>query len=344
MGPSAVFIDDVRAESTAREHGEGHVSRIAWVVSVLAAVSPVLIGQAPNQQQGGLPTVAIDPPAEVVASDIPGVITGGTKVRLVRAGFNGAESPISMSDGSLLFVEYEANKVIKIDNAGNVSTFVENTNRTIGLAFDGKGRLIGTQSREPRVGVLYPYRATLAAAFEGQPLVRPNDLVIDRKGGIYFSDPIPGATRFREPPEGRKPLIFYITPQGTITKSTEYVTSPNGVQLSPDEQTLYATNGDRIVAFDVQPDGRLTNPRTFVESGGDGMAVDSAGRLYSAVASLQAIRVFSPRGEDLGTIPVGVGPQAVAFAGPEKKTLYAVGRGAVYKADMIAEGIRTRAK
>ena len=98
------------------------MSRIAWAVSVLAAVSPVLIGQAPNQQQGGLPTVAIDPPAEVVASDIPGVIKGGTKVRLVRAGFNGAESPISMSDGSLLFVEYEANKVIKIDNAGNAST------------------------------------------------------------------------------------------------------------------------------------------------------------------------------------------------------------------------------
>ena len=53
----------------------------------------------------------------------------------------------------------------------------------------------------------------LADAFEGQPLVRPNDLVIDKKGGIYFSDPIPGAQqRFREPPPGRKPLLFYITP------------------------------------------------------------------------------------------------------------------------------------
>jgi gluconolactonase len=66
--------------------------------------------------------------------------------------------------------------------------------------------------------------------------------------------------------------------------------------------------------------------------------------LYSAVAALQGIRVFSPRGEDLGTIPVGIGPQAVAFAGPQKKTLYAVGRGAVYKAAMLTEGIKTRAK
>ena len=319
--------------------------RIARAAAIgMLAVTP-LSSQAPAQpQNGGLPTVAIDPPRVVIAPDIPGVVKGGTPMQLVKSGFDGAESPIAMPDGSLLFVEYEASRVVKIDNAGNVSTFVDNTNRTIGLAFDAKGRLIGTQSREPRVGVLYPRRATLADSFEGQPLVRPNDLVIDRKGGIYFSDPIPGATRFREPPPGRKPLIFYITPAGALTKATDFVMAPNGVQLSPDEKTLYATNGDHIVAFDVQPDGTLARPRDFVTSGGDGMAVDAAGRLYSAVAALQAVRVFSPQGDDLGMIPVGVAPQAVAFAGSEKKTLYAVGRGAVYKLAMIAEGIKTRAK
>jgi gluconolactonase len=195
------------------------------------------------------------------------------------------------------------------------------------------------------IGVLSPTRAVLADSFEGQPLVRPNDLVIDKKNGIYFTDPIPGAQQaFREPPPGRKPLLFYITPAGKITKLTEEIQSPNGVQLSPDEKTLYATNGRNIMAFDVQPDGGVKNGRVFVMSGGDGLAIDNAGRLYSAVAGVRGIRVFSPQGTDLGTIPAGVPPQSVGFAGPEKKTLYIVGRGALYKTQMLAEGVRSRAK
>jgi gluconolactonase len=98
--------------------------------------------------------------------------------------------------------------------------------------------------------------------------------------------------------------------------------TPNGLQLSPDEKTLYATNGDRIIAFDVQPDGSVKNSGTFVMSGGDGLAMDTAGRLYAAVAAVRGIRVFSPQGQDLGTIPAGVLPQSVGFAGPNKKTLY----------------------
>src|SRR5262249_49358616 len=159
----------------------------------------------------------------------------------------------------------------------------ENANRTIGLGYDPKGRLIGAQSRDPRVGVLAPVRSTLAESFEGQPLVRPNDLVIDRKGGIYFSDPLPSPqTQFRDPPPGRKPLLFYITPDGRTTKRTEEIARPNGVQLSRNQKTLYAVDGDHIVAFDVQPNGAVKKPRKFAEVTGDGLAVDNDDRLYAA--------------------------------------------------------------
>ena len=284
-----------------------------------------------------------DPTREMTAPDIPGVVAGGTKVQFIRAGFNGTEGVIAMPDGSVLFTEQDANKIIRIDPAGHISTYLEDTNRTIGLAYDSKGRLIAAQSREPRIGVLHPTRAVLADSFEGQPLVRHNDLVIDKKGGIYFTDPIPGAQQqFRDPPAGRKPLLFYITPAGKVTKLTEYITAPNGVQLSPDEKILYASNGNHIVAFDVQPDGSVKNPRKFADSGGDGMAVDNAGRLYTAVGD--GIRVISPQGQILGTIPTPVGMQSIGFAGRDKKTLFAVGRGAAYRISMLAEGIRSRAK
>jgi gluconolactonase len=303
---------------------------------------------APAPPAGQKPAPPPAPLKETVATDIPGVIKGGTKIVLIRAGFNGTEGVIAMPDGSMLFTEQDANRIIKVDRNDNITTYLENTNRTIGLAYDKKGRLIGTQSREPRVGVLAPEpRTVLADSFEGQPLVRPNDLVIDQKGGIYFTDPLGNPQQqFRPPPPGRKPLLFYVRPDGTVIKVTEEITNPNGVQLSPDEKTLYATNGQTIMAFDVQPDGTVRNGRVFAKSGGDGLAIDTEGRLYAAVGGVQGIRVFAPSGADLGTIPIGVNPQSVGFAGPNKKTLYVVGRGALYRTEgeMISQGIQTRAK
>ena len=305
--------------------------------------------------QGGPPPIAKSPP-DTVAPDIPGVVKGGTRVQLIRDLFQSTEGPISMPDGSLLFTEQDAGdgQLVRIDKDDKVSTYLENTNRTIGLAYDPKGRLIGTQSRIPRVGVLAPAKTTLAEASEGVPLVFPNDLVIDKQGGIYFTDQL--QTRFRPVPAGRtKPLIFYVRPDGTLVKVSEEVASPNGITLSPDEKILYVANGQTIAAFDVQPDGTLRNFRTHaalvglnrnaqgqVQGGADSICMDAEGRVYAATSV--GIQVFDPKGQHLGTIPTPLPPQAPAFAGPDKKTLYVVGRGAVYKIAMLAQGVRGRAK
>ncbi len=300
------------------------------------------------------PSVVRSPP-DTTAPGIPGVVAGGTKVQLIRDLFQSTEGPIAMPDGSLLFTEQDAGdgRLVRIDKDGNISTYLDNTNRTIGLAYDPKGRLIGTQSRIPRVGVLGPTRMTLASEYGGQPLVFPNDLVVDKKGGIYFTDQV--NERFRPPPPGRKPLLFYIRPDGQLVKVSEEVTRPNGVMLSPDEKILYAVNGPVIVAFDVQPDGTLRNFRNWatlvglprneagvVTGGADSVAIDAAGRFYAATGV--GVQVFSPQGQHLGTIPTPMPPQAIAFAGPDKKTLYVVGRGAVWKVAMIAQGYLGRAK
>ena len=316
------------------------------VASVGYAVS--LAGQGP-------PPVVKSPP-DTIAPDIPGVVAGGTKVQLIRDLFQSTEGPIVMPDGSLLFTEQDAGdgQLVKIDKDGNISTFLQDTNRTIGLAYDSRGRLIGTQSRIPRVGVLAPTRTTLAEEFEGVPLVFPNDLVIDKQGGIYFTDQL--QTRFRPVPASRtKPLIFYIRPDGRLVKASEEVASPNGITLSPDEKVLYVANGQTIAAFDVQPDGSLRNFRTHAtlvglnrnaqgqpQGGADSICMDAAGRVYAATSV--GVQVFSPQGQHLGTIPTPLPPQAPAFAGADKKTLYVVGRGAVYKIAMLAQGVQGRAK
>jgi gluconolactonase len=301
---------------------------------------------AQGGRQGGGRQGAPPPPAtDTVAPAIPGVVAAGTKVSVIKEGFQGTEGPIAHPDGSLIFTETQASRITRIDKDNNVSTFLENTNGSNGLAFDAKGRLISVQTTpgSTRVGVIYPKgsEATLAEGFPG----RPNDLVVTKNGGIYFT--VPG---------GDTPVVYYIPPGGTATKVVEDIENPNGIQLSRDERTLYINNtrGEYLIAYDILPDGRLTNKRNFgkyegvtktdtgVTSGADGLAIDNDGRVYAATSA--GVQVFSPQGQHLGTIPLSRSPQNLAFAGPDKKTLYVVGRGAAYRIQMQSQGFRGRAK
>jgi gluconolactonase len=317
------------------------------VAAVLLSASLSSQGQGRGQEQPypRLPAPPVKSPPDTTAPDIPGVVRGGTKVQLIRDLFHSTEGPIAMPDGSLLFTEQDAGdgQLVKIDKDDKVSVFVQNTNRTIGLAYDTKGRLIGVESNIPRIEVLYPTRMTLVEHIDGLPIVAPNDIVADTRGGMYFTDTL--NSRFRPaPPSRTKPWIVYIRPDGRAVKVSEEVERPNGISLSPDGRVLYAANGPIISAFDVQPDGSLRNFRTFATLMGgnaDSMCVDAAGRLYVAAGGVQ---VFSPQGQHLGTIPTPLNPQAPAFAGPDKKTLYVVGGGAVYSVAMVAQGVQGRAK
>ncbi len=306
--------------------------RIA-VVMLCALSSASLYAQAPAPARGAAPP---PPPAtETVAPAIPGVVAAGTKVAIVKDGLRSSEGPILMPDGSTLFTEPGASTVHKIDKNGTISTFVENTNRANGLALDSKGRLIATTALT--IDVLYPpaAKATLA-----KMSTRPNDLVIDKKDGIYFTLP-----------SDKPSAVYYIPAGGQATKVGE-APGAHGIQLSPDEKTLYSADsgGEYLIAFDVQADGKLTNKRNFgkyqglptPESHADGIAVDSQGRVYVGIAT--GVQVFSPKGDALGVIPTSQRPQNLAFAGPDKKTLYLTGGSALFSVKMLAQGYAGRAK
>jgi gluconolactonase len=295
------------------------------------------------------------PPARVAAPAIPSVIAAGTTIELVKGDFRRTEGPVGAPDGSLLFTE--ANRIIRVDGSGQVSTFVEPSNDSNGLGFDPQGRLVSVQ-RAPgneRVGVLHPREAVLADAYQGKPFNRLNDLVVGRSGSIYFTD-VDG--------------VYHLSQAGRVARVIgDDIPNPNGVILSPDEKVLYANNkdGEYLLAYDVAPDGALRNRRNFAkykslripghkdpliaeDNGADGLAVDNDGRLY--VPTNLGVEIVSPRGDHLGVLPVVWGgesfrlrkPQNVAFAGPDRRTLYIVGAGAVYKVQTIAQGVQGRAK
>jgi gluconolactonase len=304
--------------------------RIA-VVMLFALSSASIYAQG---AQGGRGTAPPPPPAtETVAPAIPGVVAAGTKVAIVKDGLRSSEGPILMPDGTTLFTEPGASRVHKIDKNGTLSVFLENTERANGLALDSKGRLIATTADS--ITVLHPTKEVLAKMPS-----RPNDLVIDKKDGIYFTLP-----------SDKPSAVYYISKGGQPAKVGE-AASAHGIQLSPDEKTLYSadSSGEYLIAFDVQPDGKLTNKRNFGKYQGlpkpashaDGIAVDSQGRVYVGIET--GVQVFSPKGDALGVIPTSQRPQNLAFAGPDKKTLYLTGGSAMFAVKMIAQGYAGRAK
>lgn len=295
--------------------------------------------------------------AEAQTGAIAGVVNAGTRVEFIKEGFDGTEGPITLPDGSALFTETRANRITRIAPDGSTSSFLENSNGSNGLAFDKSGKLFTVQNLKPRVGIVYPagQEKVLADQYEGKPFQRPNDLVLDKHGGIYFTDI--GVVPKEAGGEPARPAVYYITPAGKLTRVVNDIERPNGVQLSPDEKTLYVANtaGEYIVAYDIAVDGSVSGRRNFAKlagyqkneqgaysSGADGLAVDAEGRLY--VASNAGIEVFDVKGQNLGAIPVPNKPQNLAFAGKDKKTLYIVGRGAAYKVALLTPGYGGRAK
>jgi gluconolactonase len=310
-----------------------------------------------------------------VATDIPGVVKGGTPIVRVLGGYDGLDDPIGLMDGSLVFSEPNTRRLHRLNTTTNqAAVLVANSNESHGVTQDSRGRLISAQAWDgsTRIGVIYPpgSEMVLADNFEGKPFSRPNDLIVTKGGGIYFTDP--GLTvqqaeelvKRRGAPIGPRlpPAVYYLPPSGRPVKIEDRLIRPNGIQLSRDEKTLYVddSNGADVIAWDIQPNGLVRNRRTFatvngrstrdnglggVKSFADGMTIDNDGRLY--VATGGGVEVFSPQGRNLGTIPVKCPPadcQNLAFSGPGKKTLYIGGAGSLYKVNMLAQGFTGRAK
>ncbi len=300
-------------------------------------------------------------PRDLTINAIPGVVAAGGKwTKIWQQAGNSADGIIPVKDGVLVAQE-DYDTVLKIDKDGKTSVFVANAKGIGSISMDQKGRLYGAHRTERpgstkpdrdaivnAITLLAPERKTIADKWsDGSTLtVRPNDLTADNQGGAYFTSG----------------CLYYASPKG-VTVAAENLRT-NGIVFSPDEKTLYVTNGGSVVAFDVQGPGMLGNRRDFAAlpggSNGDGSVVDTAGRLY--VTTNPGLQVFDKTGKYLGLIPTPRGVISVTFAGPGKKTLYIIGSGAddengqpirqgpqqtaatIYTLPVLAQGLRGRAK
>jgi gluconolactonase len=315
-----------------------------------------LLCSAAVSAQGAANQPYVPPAWDTYTPNVPGVVAAGTRVELITDTLNGTEGPVAMPDGTLVFTEGGARRLTRIDKDGKLSPFLDNI-QSGGLGFDSKGRMIANDNTQGKQGIyiVYPKGAeTTLVDRKTQGFMGANDLTVDKKGGVYFTQP-------------EQANVGYILPEGKGMKIVaENITRPNGITLSTDEKILYVNDsrGEYLLAYDVQADGSVTNRRNFakydqintsaaggdvgpslryrVTSCADGLAVDKEGRVFNA--GCNGIQVYSPQGRHLGTIPTARQVQNLAFAGPDKKTLYLVGRNAAWKIQTLTQGFQGRAK
>ena len=263
------------------------------------------------------------------------------------------EGPTVDADGNVYFTDLNNNRIMLLATDGGLTTFRQPSHRANGLIFDSDWRLLACEGgdgdtvlpRVTRTDMETGEVEIIADAYEGKQLHQPNDLTVDARGRIYFTDrPGPNPTPEQTGVHG----VYRIDPDGSIARilTEPEIERPNGIVIAPDDRTLYLietaqqAGGARMIrVYDLGEDGTVDNMRIFHDfypgRSGDGMTIDSEGNLYVAAGlnrlrgtsetldTVAGVHVFSPAGELIEHIPI---PEDTitnaAFGGPDLRTLY----------------------
>jgi sugar lactone lactonase YvrE len=273
--------------------------------------------------------------ANVAAADeLADLLVDGQNWELVAEGFTFTEGPAVDLAGKVYFSDTFKSKIYRINAAGKAEVFVDQAYGTNGTMFGPDGRLYGCQNAKKRI-VAYDSSGTAATIAED---VQSNDIVVNRAGGIYFTDP-------------PNKQVWYISPRGekrVVDKGLGYA---NGLILTPDQGTLVVADmrDKHLWAYKIEPDGSLSDKRPLYtlqvpegkkDSGADGMTIDSEGRVYCT--SHLGLQVFDAAGKLIGIIekPHPTWLANAVFAGPELDTLYVTSMNKVFRRKMNVKGIR----
>ena len=269
------------------------------------------------------------------------------------------EGPAWHPEGFLIFDDIPANRTMKLDAADRVSVFREGTGAANGLAFDAKGRLIACEGSGPPGGRALVRiekdgtRTVLADRYQGKRLNSPNDLAIDSRGRVYFTDP-----RYvrRETMELDREAVYRVDPDGTLTRIVDTVTRPNGIALSADGRTLYVADNARdagvatLLAFDLDERGGAGKGRVVYDLGTgqqgiDGMTLDTEGRIWATAGTgdkagilVLAFEAAGSRARLVTFLAMPEDPTNCTFGGPGRDILYVTTASSLYRIRTAVRG------
>jgi gluconolactonase len=306
-----------------------------------------------------------DPSVEVLHESFLALRLFSASVEQLYTGCRWSEGPVWFGDlRSLLWSDIPNNRILRWDDAsGAVSVLRQPSNFANGLARDRQGRLVACEHLTRRVTrTEYDGSITvLADRWQGKRLNSPNDVVVARDGGVWFTDPLFGIAGHweGEPAESETPWAVYrIDPaSGALERKIDDLAAPNGLAFSPDERTLYvvesrATPHRKIWQYDADANSGLSNKRLYVDAQGpgayDGIAVDAKGNVWCGFGSngapgvdpqgLDGVRVYDPTGRAIGHIHLPERCANLCFGGAKRNRLFMAASHSLYALYVNVQG------
>lgn len=259
------------------------------------------------------------------------------KIRKLADGFKFTEGPAADSRGNVYFTDIPNERILIWTIEGELQTHRENSGRANGLYFSANGSLLACEGGARRMTSQSPKGKieVLTDSYGGGKYNSPNDLWLDKWGGVYFTDPRYGSQDGKEQ-DGFH--VYYIDPKGkVVTRVINDHVKPNGVIGTSDNKTLYVADAgaSKIYAYNITGPGIIGERKLFCDSGSDGMTLDHIGNLY---LTTDAVLVFNSTGKSLGQIEVPEGPANVTFGGKDYSTLFITARTGLYSIKMKVHG------
>jgi len=275
--------------------------------------------------------------------DKDSLVAPGATLRLISSQFSFTEGASVDRRGNVFFTDQPNNKIWEYDEQGQLRLWLDGAGRSNGTYFDRKGNLVTCADDKGELWCISPDKKVtiLMKDYGGHQLNGPNDCWIDKKGGIYFTDPYyqrPYWTRTKPDIEGMK--VYYL-PKGKdqAVIVAEDLVRPNGIVGTPDGKYLYVADIEdrKTYKYRINKDGSLTDKQVFAEMGSDGITQDARGNLY---LTGNGVTVFNPAGEKIAHIAVGAKSTSnLCFGGRNRKELFITAVESVYVLPMRVKGV-----
>ena len=278
-------------------------------------------------------------------TDKNSIVAKGATIEKLGDGYRFTEGPATDPKGNVYFTDQPNNRIVKWSaKTGELTVFSDDAGRSNGTYFDEKGRLIACADMDNQLWAfdMSGKHTVLVENYKGKLLNGPNDLWIDPKGGIYFTDPLYKRPYWERNPEMQQDgeHVYYLSPgRDNLVRVEENLVKPNGIIGTPDGKKLYVADiGDKkTYVYDIHPNGSLSNRTLFATMGSDGMTIDNKGNIY---LTGQGVTVFDKTGEQIAHIPVDARWTAnVCFGGPKRQMLFITASDAVYGLKMKVKGV-----
>ena len=268
----------------------------------------------------------------------------GTQPKLISRQFAFTEGPAVDSNGNIFFTDQPNNQIWKYSTNGKLSLFTDHSGRSNGLYVDRKGNIIGCADENGQLVSFSPdgKMQVLMNGANGVRMNGPNDLWIDAKGGIYFTDPYYERVYWEEPkPVQHKENVYYLPFAATEPfVVADDIVKPNGIIGTADGQNLFIADiGDnKIFKYEIKSDGHITAKILFAPMGSDGMTLDNNGNLY---LTGKGVTIFDLNGKKITNIPINEDWTAnLCFGGKDGKELFITASKGIYIMQMLVSGMK----